>query len=236
MFIYLQNSNFASSKKRKIISTTMKQKTLILVAAASLSMASCGTIGTTGTASSAAGNAVGSILGAITNGETVGNILSSVIGTNKVTAEQLVGTWRYSGPGCAFTSDNALAKAGGEVAATEVKNKLKTQYSQLGFSSSNTYVTFKQDGTFSAKIDGKSWSGNYTFDESNQEINFAGLIINLKGYTKRNTSGISILFESKKVLTLFQTLASLSGNSTAQVISDISKNYNGVRIGFDMKN
>ena len=49
------------------------------------------------------------------------------------------------------------------------------------------------------------------------------------------TDDISVLFESKKVLTLFQTMAAVSGNSTAQVVGDISKNYDGVRVGFDLK-
>lgn len=63
-----------------------------------------------------------------------------------------------------------------------------------------------------------------------------GLLINLNGYVVRNgLSGISVLFESKKVLTLFQTMAAVSGNSTAQVVGDISKNYDGVRVGFDLK-
>lgn len=44
-----------------------------------------------------------------------------------------------------------------------------------------------------------------------------------------------MLFESKKVLTLFQTMAAVSGNRTAQVVGDISKNYDGVRVGFDLK-
>ena len=44
-----------------------------------------------------------------------------------------------------------------------------------------------------------------------------------------------VLFESKKLLTLIQTMASLSGNTTVSTIGDLSKNYNGVRIGFDLK-
>ena len=146
-----------------------------------------------------------------------------------------MGTWRYNGPGCAFTSENALAKAGGEVAATEVEQKLAAQYKKIGFNSQNTYLTFNQDGTFSAKIDGKPWNGQYTFDERTQSINFSGFLLNLKGYVKREANGISVLFESRKVLSLLQTISAMSGNSTLSTIGDISKNYDGVRIGFDMR-
>ena len=63
----------------------------------------------------------------------------------------------------------------------------------------------------------------------------AGLILNFTAYAKRNTDGIALLFESKKVLTLIQTLAAMSNNETVKTIGEISKNYDGVRIGFAFK-
>lgn len=215
----------------------MKKNYFAAAAIAALALTSCGGLGTmrdTNTGSTT-GNILGSIIGAATNGETISNILTSVIGLDKLSSRNLLGTWRYNGPGCAFTSENALAKAGGEVAATEVEQKLAAQYKKIGFNSQNTYLTFNQDGTFSAKIDGKPWNGQYTFDERTQSINFSGLLLNLKGYVKREANGISVLFESRKVLSLLQTISAMSGNSTLSTIGDISKNYDGVRIGFDMR-
>lgn len=214
------------------------KKYLILSALAGSMLAGCGfnpTSSGTSSATSATGNIIGAVLGAATNPETITNAISSVIGLNKLTASSLIGTWQYDGPGCAFTSENALAKAGGEVMATEIENKLQPQYDKLGFKASNTYISFSKDGTFSAQIDGKPWSGQWQFDEKTQQLRFSGLLLNLTGYAVRNGSGISILFESKKILTLFQTLSALSGNTTLSTIGDISKNYDGVRIGFDMK-
>ncbi|MGI6222929.1 MAG: DUF4923 family protein [Prevotella sp.] len=214
------------------------RKTVIYAAAMLLMFTGCGmpmsTSSSSSSSSSGAGNVLGSIIGAATNTETITNAISSVIGLNKLSKSNLVGTWKYDGPGCAFTSQNALAKAGGEVAATQIEEKLSTEYSKLGFSKKNTYITFNEDGTFSSKIDGKSWNGNWSFDESSQQLKLSGLLLNLNGYATRNGSGISILFESKKVLTLLQTVASMSGNSTLSTVSDISKNYDGVRVGFDM--
>lgn len=215
----------------------MKKNYFAAAAIAALALTSCGGLGTmrdTNTGSTT-GNILGSIIGAATNGETISNILTSVIGLDKLSSRNLLGTWRYNGPGCAFTSENALAKAGGEVAATEVEQKLAAQYKKIGFNSQNTYLTFNQDGTFSAKIDGKPWNGQYTFDERTQSINFSDFLLNLKGYVKREANGISVLFESRKVLSLLQTISAMSGNSTLSTIGDISKNYDGVRIGFDMR-
>lgn len=215
----------------------MKKNYFAAAAIAALTLTSCGGLGTMGDTNtgSTTGNILGSIIGAATNGETISNILTSVIGLDKLSSRNLLGTWRYNGPGCAFTSENALAKAGGEVAATEVEQKLAAQYKKIGFNSQNTYLTFNQDGTFSAKIDGKPWNGQYTFDERTQSINFSGLLLNLKGYVKREANGISVLFESRKVLSLLQTISAMSGNSTLSTIGAISKNYDGVRIGFDMR-
>lgn len=144
-------------------------------------------------------------------------------------------TWKYKSPGCAFTSENLLAKAGGEIAAKKVEEKLSTYYQKAGFSSSNTYFKFNDDGTFNAKIDGKSWSGTYTFDEKTHAIDLKGrLLLSLNGFATKNSSGISILFESKKLLTIIQTLTALSGNTTLGTIGEISKNYDGIRVGFDL--
>lgn len=56
------------------------------------------------------------------------SILSGVANAvaNKVTGESasLTGTWAYVGPDCKFESDNLLAKAGGEVAAKQVEDKM----------------------------------------------------------------------------------------------------------------
>ena len=228
--------------KNKLKREKMK-KTFVCIAMAMgvVLMSGCGGVGgstpsssTSSSSASTGGGVLGSILGAATNGETIGNVLTSVLGIDKLSQKNLVGTWKYKGPGCAFTSTNTLAKAGGEVAATQIKEKLASQYSKLGFNSSNTYITFNEDGTFSAKIDGKSMSGKYTYDASTAQVKLSGMLLNFTAYAKRNTDGIGILFESKKILTLIQTMASMSSNETIGAIGNISKNYDGVRVGFDL--
>ena len=174
------------------------------------------------------------ILSGVDTTSALGNILGSVLGVNKISEANLVGTWKYSAPGCAFTSDNLLAKAGGEVAAQKIKSQLQPQYQSLGISASNTYFTFKEDKTFSAKLAGKSISGNYTYDASKGTINLQTLLLSMNGYVTMTTSGISLLFESQKILSVLQTLGALSGNTTIGTIGELSKNYDGVRVGFDL--
>lgn len=173
-------------------------------------------------------------LGAMMSDTGVINAITSVIGLDKVRVQDLIGSWKYGGPGCAFMSENLLAKAGGEVAAVQIEDKLRPYYQQVGLSSSNTYIIFKEDGTFSSKIAGTPFSGNYTFDEATQKITLRGLLLSVNCYTKREINGISILFEANKLLTVLQTMSALSGNKDLQTIGDLSKQYDGVRIGFDM--
>ena len=175
------------------------------------------------------------VLSAMTNGTGVVNAISSVIGLDKVKAQNLIGSWKYSAPGCAFTSENLLAKAGGEVAAVQIEEKLQPYYQQVGLSANNTFITFNEDGTFSSKIAGTPFSGNYTFDEATQKITLKGLLLSVNCYAKKEVNGISILFEAKKLLTVLQTMSAMSGNKDLQTIGDLSKKYDGVRVGFDLK-
>lgn len=183
----------------------------------------CGMTGTQG----------GNILGNILQGGTLGNVIISVIGAQKVTAQDLIGAWTYSGPGCAFTSENLLAKAGGEVAATRIKEKALPYYQQIGITSQNTAITFKQDGTYSANFRGTPMSGKWTYDEASSKVTLQSLLLTINCYAKRNYTGIGLLFESSKLLTILQTMAALSGNQTVQAVGDISKSYDGLRLGFD---
>ena len=196
-------------------------------------------------ATSNAGSAVAGILSAVLGGNSnssssagssiINGILNNVIGSGSFSKQDLCAhTWKYSKPGCAFTSENLLAKAGGEIAANKVEEKLGEYYSKFGFSGSNTYFTFKTDGTFAAKIDGKSWQGNYTFDEKTHAIQMKGLILSMSGYATKTANGISLLFDQKKLLNLIKTIGSLKGNSTLSALGTIANNYDGMRVGFEM--
>ena len=241
-----------TSKKTSKKTTTKKTSTKKTTSAASnTTTAATTTAATTSNAATStsttsnAGSAVAGILGAVLGGNSnssssagssiINGILNNVIGSGTFSKQELCAhTWKYSKPGCAFTSENLLAKAGGEIAANKVEEKLGEYYSKFGFSSSNTYFTFKTDGTFAAKIDGKSWQGNYTFDEKTHAIQMKGLILSMSGYATKTANGISLLFDQKKLLNLIKTMGALKGSSTLSAIGTIANNYDGMRVGFEM--
>ena len=241
-----------TTKKTSKKTTTKKTSTKKTTSAASNTTAATTTAATTtsnaAASTSATGNAgstVAGILGAVLGGNSnssssagssiINGILNNVIGSGTFSQQDLCAhTWKYSKPGCAFTSENLLAKAGGEIAANKVEEKLGEYYSKFGFSGSNTYFTFKTDGTFAAKIDGKSWQGNYTFDEKTHAIQMKGLLLSMSGYATKTTNGISLLFDQTKLLNLIKTMGALKGSSTLSAIGTIANNYDGMRVGFEM--
>lgn len=238
-----------TSKKTTTKKTSTKKTTSATsnttAAAATTTAATTSNAATSTSATSNAGSAVAGILGAVLGGNSnssssagssiINGILNNVIGSGTFSKQDLCAhTWKYSKPGCAFTSENLLAKAGGEFAANKVEEKLGEYYSKFGFSGSNTYFTFKTDGTFAAKIDGKSWQGNYTFDEKTHAIQMKGLLLSMSGYATKTTNGISLLFDQTKLLNLIKTMGALKGSSTLSAIGTIANNYDGMRVGFEM--
>ena len=254
-----KKSTKKTTKKTSSKKTTAKKST---ASASTASAAPTTTTSSSAAAASAATNTtanntsatvnsaatVAGVLGAILGGSNAGNgsnsssnagsiingILNNVIGSGTFKQADLCHTWKYSKPGCAFTSENLLAKAGGEIAAIKVENKLEGYYKKFGFSSSNTYFTFNTDGTFSAKIDGKVWNGTYTFDEKTHAIQLKGLLLSASGYATKTTNGISLLFDQKKLLNLIKALSAFRGSSTLSAVGSIANNYDGMQVGFEM--
>lgn len=234
-----------TTKKTSTKKTSTKKTTSAASNTTSTTAATTSNAATSTSTTSNAGSAVAGILGAVLGGNSnssssagssiINGILNNVIGSGTFRKQDLCAhTWKYSKPGCAFTSENLLAKAGGEIAANKVEEKLGEYYSKFGFSGSNTYFTFKTDGTFAAKIDGKSWQGNYTFDEKTHAIQMKGLLLSMSGYATKTTNGISLLFDQTKLLNLIKTISSFKGNSTLSAIGTIANNYDGMRVGFEM--
>lgn len=239
--------------KKSTTKTSTKKSTSTSVDATTGATTSATAATTTSTANTAAAssntsstiaNVLGGLLGAATGntsgstssaGSIIGGLLNNVIGSGTFSKEDLCAhTWKYSKPGCAFTSENLLAKAGGEIAASKVEEKLSTYYNKFGFCSSNTQFAFTTDGNFSAQIDGKPWQGTYTFDEKTHAIHLKGLLLSASGYATKTTNGISLLFDQKKLLNLIKMLSAFKGSSTLSAVGTIANSYDGMRVGFEM--
>lgn len=239
-----KKSTTKTSTKKSTSTSTDATTGATTSATAATTTSTANTAAASSNTSSTIANVLGGLLGAATGntsgstssaGSIIGGLLNNVIGSGTFSKEDLCAhTWKYSKPGCAFTSENLLAKAGGEIAASKVEEKLSTYYNKFGFSSSNTQFAFTTDGNFSAQIDGKPWQGTYTFDEKTHAIHLKGLLLSASGYATKTTNGISLLFDQKKLLNLIKMLSAFKGSSTLSAVGSIANSYDGMRVGFEM--
>ena len=209
-------------------------KKMMMVAVAALMLQSCGMTNPGVNGGSQMGGTTTNNSGSSIGSNALGGLLDLVVGSVKLSQTDIIGTWSYVEPACAFTSENLLAKAGGSVAAKTVNEKLLPVYKSLHISSGNTQLTFNENGQFTGKIGGFPMSGTYTFDAANGLVKMKSLTT-FTAHLTRSTHGMNFTFESKKILTLLQTVSALSGNTSLSTIGDISKQFSGVRLGFAMK-
>lgn len=209
-------------------------KKMMIVAVAALMLQSCGMTNPGVNGGSQMGGTTTNNSESSIGSNALGGLLDLVVGSVKLSQADIIGTWSYVEPACAFTSENLLAKASGSVAAKTVNEKLLPVYNSLHISNGNTQLTFNENGQFTGKIGGFPMSGTYTFDAANGLVKMKSLTT-FTAHLTRSTHGMNFTFESKKILTLLQTVSAISGNTSLSTIGDISKQFNGVRLGFAMK-
>lgn len=179
----------------------------------------------------AAGNAGAQDLKSVLSG-----VVKSVVGDKTTTESSIIGTWIYAGPECQFESDNLLAKAGGEVAAKEVEEKIQAVYEKIGMN--GCLYTFGEDSSYSCTIKGKTSNGTYTFDSDAKTITMKSKLgIKTVAYVAVTGDDMSLVFNADKLMSVLKTIAGTASsvNSAASAIDSIADSYDGLRLGFELK-
>ena len=212
-----------------IIALTMLVSASVLTGCGTGSLAglSSSTDGTTGATSSALSS----------TSDATGSLLSGVIGSllNSGKSASIVGTWTYSEPSIEFESSNLLAKAGGSIAANQLVSKLSPYYEKLGIKASQFSITFKDDNTCVVNINGNSQTANYTYDSSAHTLKITGQNLGLSfgtAYVTASSTQLSLTFDSTKLMTLAQSIASASSDTTVKTISSLTSSFDGMKTGF----
>ena len=171
------------------------------------------------------GSAISSIIGILTNGLGSSNSVSSIYGT-----------WVYSEPAIQFESENALAQLGSSVINNIAQNKLAPYYQKIGITPGKFSVTFNEDNTCAYTMNGRQFTGTYSYDAKSKKVNIKGSIINLPTcYVTLSSSELALTYDSSKVLSIAQSIGMNSGNSTLGSIADLSSTYKGMKTGFLFK-
>ncbi|MBO7046293.1 MAG: DUF4923 family protein [Prevotella sp.] len=201
----------------------MKKTYLTILAAVTLVMSSCMTTGLGTTSTTNSSNDV------LTN--VLGAVLSSVLLGGQ---SDILGSWNYNAPSAAFTTQQALTKAGGTAAISNMSSSLASNYNNIGINRNNTSFTFLNGNKFSAKVNGIPFSGTYTYNPQNGEIALKTATETIKGNVTRTEKGMGLMFDSTQMTHLLQTEGKVSNITAVQAVSKLAKSANGARVGFEL--
>lgn len=163
-------------------------------------------------------------------------VAKAVVGNKATTASSIIGTWTYSGPECQFENENLLAKAGGEMAAKEVEEKMIAVYNKVGMN--NIRYTFNEDGTYSYQMKKRTVTGSYVFDDAAKTITMTGKLgLKTVAYVTVTGNDMSMVFKADKLMSILKTITGAASkvNSTAATINSVAEAYDGLMLGFELK-
>ena len=158
--------------------------------------------------------------------------ISETLGTS---SNNIEGTWVYSGADVEFTSDNILAQAGGKLTSAKIEKSINNALNKYGIAPNKLSLTFGKDSTYTCAYSSRTTQGTYTFTDGKlclKPSQYSGrkITTNAKG-----GSTLKLTCDADKVLSLAQMIsskvASQGQNSTLSIISQLAKNYKGMKVG-----
>lgn len=181
---------------------------------------------------------LGDVLGSVLNNQQSGDLvqgLTTVFSSDKqATAEKIIGTWTYTEPAIVFTSDNILAKAASKIAANKVESKLQEQLSKYGIKPGDFSMTFKEDGTFTETMKGKTSQGTWQVKDSKLILSIVGVKA-LTITTQIDGKDLQFVTDATKLLNLFKTLGAKSSNSSVKTVASLMKSVKGMQAGITLR-
>lgn len=172
----------------------------------------------------------------------IGNIIGNVIASNtQLTVANLEGTWGYVAPACKFLSEDFLMSAGGEVAASQLSEKIAPYYSKIGITPESFSFKFDTEGAFVLTFNKLPLSGTATQTEESAVFNLEFIKIGTTAlattpaYFEVVGDKMVVLFEIEKFVELFRSVVNKLGITTLNSIFQLVDSYDGILIGFELK-
>ena len=181
---------------------------------------------TTGTSTGSNGNVWTNVLGAV-----LGQVL---LGGTTFDQSSILGNWNYNAPSAAFTTQQALTKAGGTNTINNMSSSLASNYSNIGINRSNTSFSFLAGNKFSAKVNGIPFNGTYTYNSQNGEISLKTATETIKGNAIKTEKGMGLMFDSKQMTNLLQKEGKVSNTTAIEAVSKLARSADGARVGFEL--
>lgn len=164
-------------------------------------------------------------------GKTAKDYVSALLGKDKVTAEDLVGTWTYAEPVLVLESDQVLGKIGGAVMAQTAEKKLSSVMEKIGVKPGVVKMTFNSDGTYTCELNGHTIRGTYEVQDATltlKKLNFTALSANVK----KTGNSLQLAVQADKLLTLVSSLTSIvPEDGLLSTVTSLFKSYDGMQVG-----
>ena len=180
---------------------------------------------------------LGNILGGITGNSNTSDLVSgltSIFSSNKqATADNIVGAWSYDSPAIVFESEDFLTKTGAALAANKLETSIQNTLAKYGITKDKFSITFKEDGTFTETIRGKSYSGKWAVEDSKLQLTYQ--IKTMEITTQKEGDQLMFVTDASKLLNLIQTLgAKTATRSSFSTITALAKNIKGMKVGLTL--
>lgn len=164
---------------------------------------------------------------------TVMDVVGNILGTKKISAKSLQGTWIYTQPCVAFESENALSNLGGSVAQSKIETKLKQGLEKAGIKAGQMSITFKADNTFSATAGQKTVTGTYKVEGADLTLTFNKPAKSVKTNAKISLTTLQIAMKADKMLDVVSTIATKASAYSSQMgtVSQLLSQYKSMYLG-----
>lgn len=169
------------------------------------------------------------------NKDNIKDVIGGVVDelTNKEI--NIEGEWLFEESAIEFESDDLLKKAGGALAASQLKEKMNEALEKIGITKGS--IEYKFDATdFSAQMGKIPTKGTYTINQENKTMTmtYAGNIIKSECKVKCSGDKLTLLFKADKLLEIVSMIAGKTETSSLKTLSDLLNGYDGCNIGFEM--
>ncbi len=172
--------------------------------------------------------------------EALSGIVNNLTSTSSFELSQLEGTWKYSSPAVTFQSDNALSSLGGAAASTTIENKLSSYYKKLGLN--NAVLTIDSSANFTLKFKKMTLNGTITKNDDNGSLTFnftaasAFSLGQVSAMASLSSAGVlTLTFDASRVISVMQTVAQYSNNTTLSTVTSLLGSYDGIYAGAKLK-
>lgn len=164
------------------------------------------------------------------------NTIAGILGNNKVTEKDLVGTWLYKGSAVSFKSENDLADLASGIAESTIEKKIDPYLEKAGIKEGNFAITFNEDGTMKLLYGKKTFNGNWKYDQENATVTMTmAKLVSNKAIVSISGGQLKLLFDSTTLMNLIKKLARKNSSSVISAIASVAESYTEMYTGFKMQ-